>query len=94
MDFRNTKVTVDIVLNIALRLAILILIGAVVYKMLSSLLFNLQYESGMETFELFALGLAILSTVAFILLPTTIGGILLSVQYVVVFSIVVLGIRM
>ena len=41
MDFRNTKVTVDIVLNILLRLAILILIGAVVYKMLSSLLFNL-----------------------------------------------------
>ena len=41
MDFRNTKVTVDIVLNILLRLAILILIGAVVYKMLSSLLLNL-----------------------------------------------------
>lgn len=41
MDFRNTKVTVDIVLNIAIRLAVLILIGAVVYKMLSSLLFNL-----------------------------------------------------
>lgn len=40
MDFRNTKVTVDIVLNILLRLAILIL-GAVVYKMLSSLLLNL-----------------------------------------------------
>ena len=37
MDFRNTKVAVDIVLNIALRLAILILIGAVVYKLLSSL---------------------------------------------------------
>lgn len=48
----------------------------------------------METFELFALGLAVLSTVAFILLPTTIGGILLSVQYVVVFSIVILGMRM
>lgn len=41
MDFRNTKVTVDIVLNILLRLAILILIGAVVYKMLSSLLLNM-----------------------------------------------------
>lgn len=48
----------------------------------------------METFELFALGLAVLSTVAFVLAPTTTGGILLSVQYVVVFSIVVLGIRM
>lgn len=51
----------------------------------------------METFEsleLFALWLAVLSTVAFILAPTTIGGILLSVQFVVVFSIVVLGIRM
>ena len=47
----------------------------------------------METFELFALGLAVLSTVAFILLPTTIGGILLSVQYVIVFSIVILGVR-
>ena len=41
MDFRNTKVTVDIVLNILLRLAILILIGAVVYKILSSLLLNM-----------------------------------------------------
>lgn len=51
----------------------------------------------METFEsleLFALGLAVLSTIAFILAPTTTGGILLSVQFVVVFSIVVLGIRM
>ena len=48
----------------------------------------------METFELFALWLAVLSTVAFILAPTTVGGILLSVQYVVVFSIVVLGMRM
>lgn len=48
----------------------------------------------METFELFALGLAVLSTVAFVLAPTTVGGILLSVQYVVVFSIVVLGMRM
>ena len=47
----------------------------------------------MEEFELFALGLAVLSTVAFILLPTTIGGILLSVQYVIVFSIVIFGIR-
>ena len=44
--------------------------------------------------ELFALWLAALSTVAFILAPTTIGGILLMFQYVVVFSIVVLGIRM
>lgn len=41
MDFRNTKVTVDIVLSIALRLAILILIGAVVYKLLSLLLLNM-----------------------------------------------------
>lgn len=41
MDFRNTKVAVDIVLSIALRLAILILIGAVVYKLLSSFLLNL-----------------------------------------------------
>lgn len=48
----------------------------------------------METFELFALGLAVLSTVAFVLAPTSVGGILLSVQYVVVFSIVVLGMRM
>ena len=51
----------------------------------------------METFEsleLFALWLAVLSTVAFVLAPTTIGGILLMVQYVVVFSIVVLGMRM
>ena len=47
-----------------------------------------------ETLELFALGLAVLSTVAFVLAPTSVGGILLSVQYVVVFSIVVLGIRM
>lgn len=47
----------------------------------------------METFELFALWLAVLSTVAFILAPTTIGGILLMSQYVVVFSIVVLGMR-
>ena len=38
MDFRNTKVTVDIVLSILLRLAILVLIGAVVYKLISSLL--------------------------------------------------------
>ena len=38
MDFRNTKVTVDIALNIALRIAVLILIGAVVYKLLSLLL--------------------------------------------------------
>ena len=43
--------------------------------------------------ELFALWLAVLSTVAFILAPTTIGGILLSFVYVVVFSIVVLGMR-
>ena len=48
----------------------------------------------MEEFELFALGLVVLSTVAFILAPTTIGGILLSVQYVVAFSIVVVGMRM
>ena len=48
----------------------------------------------METFELFALGLAVLSTVAFVLAPTSVGGILLSVQYVVVFSIVALGMRM
>lgn len=41
MDFRNTKVTVDIVLNIALRLAILILLGASVYKLLSSFLFSM-----------------------------------------------------
>lgn len=41
MDSRNTKAVVDIVLNIALRLAILILIGAVVYKLLSSLLLNM-----------------------------------------------------
>lgn len=41
MDFRNTKVTVDIVLNVALRIAVLILIGAVVYKLLSSLLLNM-----------------------------------------------------
>lgn len=47
----------------------------------------------LEAFELFALGLAVLSTVAFVLAPTTVGGILLSVQYVVVFSIVVLGLR-
>ena len=38
MDFRNTKVAVDIALNVALRIAVLILIGAVVYKLLSSLL--------------------------------------------------------
>ena len=44
--------------------------------------------------ELFAMWLAVLSTVAFILAPTTIGGILLSIQYIVVFSIVVLGMRM
>ena len=47
----------------------------------------------METFELFALGLAVLSTVVFVLAPTSVGGVLLSVQYVVVFSIVVLGMR-
>ena len=41
MDFRNTKVTVDIVLNIALRIAVLFIIGAVVYKLLSSLLLNM-----------------------------------------------------
>lgn len=41
MDFRNTKVTVDIVLNILLRIAVLILIGAIVYKLLSSFLFNM-----------------------------------------------------
>lgn len=41
MDFRNTKATVDIVLNVALRLAVFILIGAVVYKLLSSFLFNM-----------------------------------------------------
>ena len=41
MDFRNTKVTVDIVLNIALRLATFILLGVVVYKLLSSFLLNL-----------------------------------------------------
>ena len=41
MDFRNTKVTVDIVLSILLRLAILVLIGALVYKLLSSLLLNI-----------------------------------------------------
>ena len=41
MDFRNTKVTVDIVLSILLRLAILVLIGALVYKLLSSLLPNI-----------------------------------------------------
>ena len=48
----------------------------------------------MEEFELFDLGLAVLSTVAFVLAPTTIGGVLLSVQYVIVFSIVILGMRM
>lgn len=41
MDFRNTKVTVDIVLNVVLRIAVLILIGAVVYKLLSSFLFSM-----------------------------------------------------
>lgn len=41
MDFRNTKATVDIVLNVALRLAILILIGALVYKLFSSFLFSM-----------------------------------------------------
>lgn len=41
MDFRNTKVTVDIVLSILIRLAILVLIGVLVYKLLSSLLLNI-----------------------------------------------------
>lgn len=40
MDFRNTKATVDIVLNIAIRLATFILLGVVVYKLLSSFLFS------------------------------------------------------
>ena len=41
MDFRNTKATVDVVLNVALRIAALILLGVVVYKLLSSFLFNM-----------------------------------------------------
>lgn len=41
MDFRNTKATVDIVLNVALRIATFILLGVVVYKLLSSFLFNM-----------------------------------------------------
>ena len=41
MDSRNTKVTVDIVLNVALRIAVIILIGAAVYKLLSSLLLDM-----------------------------------------------------
>lgn len=41
MDSRNTKATVDVVLNILLRIAVLILIGAVVYKLLSSFLFSM-----------------------------------------------------
>lgn len=41
MDFRNTKVTVDIVLSVLLRLAILALIGALVYKLISLLLLNI-----------------------------------------------------
>lgn len=41
MDFRNTKATVDIALNVVLRVAVFILLGVVVYKLLSSFLLNL-----------------------------------------------------
>lgn len=41
MDSRNTKAVVDIVLNVALRIAVFILLGVVVYKLLSSLLLNM-----------------------------------------------------